>query len=140
MSTPSGSLPVIGAAPGTTMAQLEPGKKFAILPPAAVPQFGVAEWVPAGDNTYRLVARTLPRWHVINGKTMRLLGIACSPRTLVRLMDAGFIETRRPTPNTREFSYDSYLAHVAATADPEFWSQTAPGQKFTNLQRYQQAL
>lgn len=57
-----------------------------------------------------------------------------------RLIVAGFVEARQTAPNTREFSYDSYLAHVEATRDPEFWGQRQPGHRFTNLERFQQAI
>lgn len=132
------TIPVVGAAPGTTV-ELVPGKKFYDLPPAAVPPLGVAEWVPAGGGTYRFVARVLSRWHVLNSRTMRMLGIPCSHATLYRLIRANFIESRQTAPNTREFSYDSYLAHAEATKDPEFWTRREPGQRFSNLERFRQA-
>ena len=131
-------VPVVGA-PAGTVVQIAPGQKIVHLPAEAVPPLVVAEAVATGGGHFRLVGRVMPRWFSYNKKNLRLLGITFSETTMLRLMVAGFVENRRPGPNVREFSYDSYLAHAEATRDPEFWDQTQPGQKFTNLQRYQQA-
>lgn len=133
------SAAVLGALPGTSVV-LEPGKRYLPLPLAVCPPSALGQLVPAGDGTFRFVAQIMPRWFVLNAKTLRLLGIPCSQRTLLRLMIAGFIETRRPAPNTREFSYDAYLAHAEASRDPEFWHRIQPGHRYTNLQRFRQAL
>lgn len=44
------------------------------------------------------------------------------------------------TPGVYQFNYYSYLEHEQATRDPEFWDRKAPGQRFTNRQRYSAAV
>jgi len=132
-------LPVIGAKPGTHVEPL-PGRKFVPLELEAIDAVAIAELVPAGDGTFRLVARICPQWFSCSTKNLRRLGIGISGSSMLRLIRAGFVEGRNETPQVTQFNYFSYRDHQIATNDPEFWDRTEPGQAFTNRQRYSQAI
>lgn len=132
-------LPVVGAKPGTFITPL-PGKKFMPLPLDAIEYVAIAEPMPAGDGTFRVVARICPQWFSCSTKNLRRLGIGISGSGMLRLMRAGFIEGRNITPQITQFNYHSYRRHEEATKDPEFWDAKAPGHPFTNRQRYSQAI
>lgn len=137
MITPT---PVIGCTPGTTV-ELVPGKRFIPLPPESLPPVALAEMVPAGGGTFRPVARICPRFFTVTRANLALLGIAIDVRTLVRLIEAGFVAGGFVSPGIRQFSFDSYQEHAARVMDdPEFWDRISPGHRFTNRQRFQQVL
>lgn len=134
------TLQVVGGRPGQRV-QVVPGKTYVSLTPENVESLALAELVPAGDGTFRPVARICPRKFTISRKNLKRLGIAISETGLKRLVTAGLVAGERITPGVHQFDYFDYLRHEAeVAADPEFWGRTAPGQTFTNLQRYQQAL
>jgi hypothetical protein len=142
MSASSLRLQVVGARAGTAV-EIVPGKTYVSLKPEAMESLALAELVPAGDGTFRPVARICPRKFTISRANLRRLGIAISESGLRRLVTAGFVAGERITPGVHQFDYFDYLRHEAAVAaDPEFWTRTEPepGQRFTNLQRYQHAL
>ncbi len=132
-------LPVIGAKPGT-LVEIIPGRKFVALPVNSVNQLAIAEMVPAGDGTFRIVARICPRYFSCSAKNLRRLGIDISKRTMQRLINGKFVRGQKTTPNLFQFDYFSYLEHEAAASDPEFWDRTEPDQRFSNLERFRQAL
>lgn len=131
--------PVVGALPGARV-EVAPGRTFAPVSPEYVPTLAIAELVPAGDGTFRMMARICPRQFSCSAKNLRRLGIDISAQTMRRLINAGFVRGGKTTPNLYLFDYYSYLEHEKAASDPEFWDQTQPGQKFTNLERFRQAL
>lgn len=131
---------LIGAKPGAKV-ELVPGKTFVSVQPAAVESVAVTELVPAGDGTFRVVARVCPRWFTVTPGNLKKLGIAISVRGLTRLIDGGFVLGMAVTPGVRQFDYFDYRRHEAAVAeDPEFWDRVEPGRKFTNRERYRQAI
>ena len=131
-------LPVVGAKPGT-LAEVMPGKKFVQLPSASLPEVVVAEVVPQGEGTFRLVGRVCPRWFTVKSDTLAKLGIGISRNSMKRLIRAGFVEGQMTIPGVVEFNYHSYLAHHARASDPEFWDQTDDGHKLTNRERLRKA-
>ncbi len=140
MSTSTTSrVPVVGAHEGVTV-EVVPGRKFVPLPPASVPHVAVCELVPAGDGTFRPVARLCPQWFSLNEANLRGLGIGVSRASIKRLIVAGFVTGQQVTPGVYQFDYFSFREHVQRTCDPEFWDQTAPGHKQTNRQRYSAAV
>lgn len=139
MSTSTTTIPVIGAAPGTTV-ELVPGKKFLPLPLAAMQPVAICEVVPAGEGTFRPVARVCSQWFSLNQENLRRLGIGISRAGMKRLIVAGFLVGQQTTPGVYQFDYFSFREHAAKAQNPEFWEETAPGQNFTNRQRYSAAI
>jgi hypothetical protein len=138
MPSPS-TIPVIGALPGT-LVELVPGKKFLPLPPATVEHVAVCELVPAGEGTFRPVARICPQWFSLNQENLRRLGIGISRAGMKRLIVAGFVVGQQTTPGVYQFDYFSYRAHAEKAQDPEFWDQVTSGHGHTNRQRYSAAI
>lgn len=131
---------VVGAKSGTAI-EIVPGRTYMPLKPDSMETMALAELVPAGGGTFRPVARICPRRFTISRKNLKRLGIAISETGLRRLVMAGLVEGERITPGVHQFDYFDYLRHETAVRnDPEFWTRPIPGQKFTNLQRYQQTL
>lgn len=132
-------VPVVGAVPGT-LVEVVPGKKFVPLPITAVPPVAIAELVPAGDGTYRVVARICPQWFTCQSANLRKLGIGISGTSMLRLIRAGFVDGQQTTPQVHQFDYYSYQGHMQRAADPEFWDRTEAGYRKTNRQRYREVL
>lgn len=139
MSSATASLPVVGAKPGTFVTPL-PGKTFIPLALDCVDYVALAELIPAGDGTFRVVARICPQWFSCSTKNLRRLGIGISGTGMLRLIRAGFVEGRNETPQITQFNFHSYRQHQLATNDPEFWDRKEPHHEFTNRQRYSQAI
>lgn len=116
------SVPVVGAKPGTKI-EIAPGQTVAPIDIADVEQVAIADIVPQGDGTFRAVARLSRRWLAVSPRTLRRLGIDHSPTTLHRLIRAGFVRGRQPSPRVYEFELESYLEHLQACEDPEFWTE-----------------
>jgi hypothetical protein len=95
-------------------------RKVAPLPAELTPLFAVSAWQPAGDGTYRPVAKLYERG-VSTAEAEKLTGI--SPDTLRRLIRAGFVIGGQPTPGKFEVNLPSLMAHIEATRDPEFWTE-----------------
>lgn len=139
MSSPSVTVPVIGAVDGTTV-EIVPGRRFVPLANDAVRPVALAELVPAGDGTWRLVARICPQWFPVSSESLRRLGIGLSRSSLKRLIIAGFVEGQLTTPGVYQFDYFSFREHTRRAADPEFWGTVEKGQRLTNAQRYSSAV
>ena len=105
-----------------TSVVIAPGKTVSALPPDAVDAIAIAELQPAGDGTYRPVARLAKRWIINNDANLKTYGIPLSYRSVLRLIRGGFIDGRHATPKTWQFDYYSYLRHLEACKDPEFWT------------------
>lgn len=131
---------VVGAKPGTRV-ELVPGKTYVSLDPANVETVAVTEMVPAGGGLWRAVVRICPRKFALTPQNLTKLGIAISSRGLRRLILAKFVKGETVTPGVHQFDYFDYMRHEAAVAaDPEFWDRKEAGHKFTNRERYRQAL
>lgn len=138
--TTSLSLHVVGAKPGSSV-EIVPGKTFLPLAPENVNTIALAELVPAGDGTFKAVVRICPRYFTVSRRDLRKLNIPISEMTLRRLITARFVSGQAVTPGVTQFDFFSYLDHVRRVdADPEFWSRTDEPHRFTNRERYRQAL
>lgn len=131
-------LPVVGAKAGA-VAEVLPGQRIVPLPDAILPEVVVADVVPAGDGTFRLIGRVSPRWFPVKTEVLQKLGIGISRQSMKRLIWAGFVKGQLTIPGVFEFNYQSYLEHHAKATDPEFWDQKEPGQKLTNRERLREA-
>jgi hypothetical protein len=139
MSQPAVKLPVIGARPGVTVEAL-PGRRYVPIPVEAIDPIAVAEVVPCGGGMFRIVARIGPQWFSCKAKILRGLGIGISGTSMTRLIRGGFVEGWQVTPGVFQFNYHSFKRHEEASSDPDFWERTEPGHRFTNRQRYSQAV
>ena len=95
-------------------------RNLAALPPALIPLVAIADWKPAGDGTYRPVARVHERFVMLK-ELERLFGIPY--RSLRRLAVAGFVASRQVTPGTLHIEIGSLWDHLAACQDEEFWTE-----------------
>lgn len=127
-------VPVVGGKAGV-MVCFPTGESIVPLPAEGVPQIGVAEIVPIGGGTYRVIVRLASAWQLCTRENLLRLGISLSVETMQRLIRAGFVCGNQPTPQIFEFDYYSYEAHQRATRDPEFWDRVEPGQTLTNRAR-----
>ena len=140
--SPPVRLPVIGARAGVT-AEWAPGRRTELKDPEPIERFCIAELVPLGGGTFRVVPRVTSIWLPMTETWLARLGASISENTMRRLGAAGFIRTRQPSPNRHEFNLVSWVEHCAAVeSDPEFWDRevTTPAGKRTNRRRYQEAL
>jgi hypothetical protein len=112
---------VIGARPGATV-ELAPGQRFAAVDAGDMPKICVAEMVPAGGGTFKMMARVLPKEFTNSNRNLRLLGIPLSVDTMQRLIKTGFIQGHQETPQLYVFNYDSYLEFKTQCQAGEFWT------------------
>jgi hypothetical protein len=121
--------------------EITPGHTYVSIPPDNIDTVAITELVPAGGGTFRPVARICPRWFTVARGNLKRLGIAISEQGMARLIRAKFVTGMNVTPGVMQFDYFSYLKHEADVAgDPEFWDRTEPGARFSNRERYRQAL
>jgi hypothetical protein len=109
--------------PGGRSIELAPGevsRKVVALPADLAPVCGVFRWQAVGDGTYRPTARIHEQFVDLQ-VAVEALGV---PRdTLRRLIDAGFIAGRKPSPMRRQVSLASLSKHLEAVEnDPDFWT------------------
>ena len=121
--------------------QIPPGAKVAPAPLEAMPQFAIARWEAQGGNLYAAVVRPWPQWVPVNGQLLRAVN---KPRkTFLRLLEAGLVKSRRPTPHTREVEVESLVAYLEGCQDPEYWEtvvQWPDGRRMTRLARFREAI
>ena len=111
--------------------EMAPGQPVVELPPDRVPKIAVFDLQPAGDGTYRPVARRRELYVTLK-EAEELLRVPY--HILLRLTRAGFVDWDRPTPNCIRLSLASWFEHQERVRrDPEFWSGK-------NLERYKEAL
>ena len=111
--------------------EMAPGEHVVEVPPEVVPKIVVADLVPAGDGTYRLVARRR-ELYIPLAEAAKL--VRFEYRSMLRLVRGGFLESDRPTPNSIRISLASWFEHQERVRrDPEFWSGK-------NLARFQATL
>jgi hypothetical protein len=130
--------PLIGARPGVTV-EAAPGKKLELRESDPLPRYCIAENVPLGGGTYRVIPRPLIDWLSLSQGSLDRLGIGLSENTMRRLGRAEFIKVRQISPSRYEFNFQSWLEHCARCEDPEFWD-TEDSKKKTNRAKYLEAL
>lgn len=113
---------VVGARAGTLI-EVAPGQKIAALKIDQIERVALADILPQGDGTFRAVARVARRWLIVSPRNLRQLGSDHSVATLQRLIKAGFVKGRQPSPRVNEFDLMSYLEHLERCEDPEFWTE-----------------
>lgn len=132
------TVPLIGGRPGVSV-EIAPGKRIEVCDPDPIPRFVIAEMVPLGGGSYRVVPRVLNQWMGISQGTLAKLGITLSENTMRRLGRAEFFEVRQISPNRYEFNLQSWFAHAEKARDPEFWD-TKDAHGKSNRQKYVESL
>ncbi|WP_414664892.1 hypothetical protein [Horticoccus sp. 23ND18S-11] len=127
--------------------EVAPGKRIPVPalpgPAEATPlRYVLAEVVPLGGGTFRLVPRPVMEWMGLSQAALAKVGITLSENTLRRLGRAGFIRVRPVSPNRYEFNFTSWLEHCRRVeADPEeFWDRRENDKGRTNREKYLAAL
>lgn len=139
MSSSSAQLqiPVIGARAGVTVEPV-PGQRYSPVPAGdnVIHPVALAQLVPNGGGTYRLVAQISPRWFAVTSDNLRKLGIGISRKSMVKLIRAGFVTGSHTLPQVHQFDYQSWQAHLEATQTPGFWDREEirgdPPRRLTN--------
>lgn len=136
-------VPVIGALPGTTVEPV-PGQRYvALAADNVIPPVAIAQLVPQGGGTYRLMAQIAPRWFAVTEENLKTLGIGISRKSMIKLIRAGFVEGQQTLPQVHQFDYHSWLAHLEASKESGFWERAelrgSPAQRLTNRQWLYQA-
>ncbi len=118
--------------------EVAPGKSIQPLPQDLdLPKVALVSWQKIGPNEYRPVVRVHERWVRVTGGLPVQLGMGIDYNTLMRLIKAGFIVSRRPAPNTTVIDLESWFAHMQASSDAEFWDRRDdPATRLTNRERY----
>ncbi len=121
--------------------RIPPGAKSAPAPLEIMPLFALPRWEARGDNLYAAVVRPWPAWVPVDAQLLKAVN---KPRkTFLRLLTAGIIKSRRPTPHTREVEVESLVAYMKDCEDPEYWNraeQWPDGRKMTRLARFREAI
>ena len=128
-NTPRKTVPV--AVQGIGIIQVAPGefaRKVADLPPDLAPAAGTVRWQAVGDGTFKPVV-------VIHDQYVKLIRAALHfgvvEQALRRLITAGFVKGRQPSPRAWQVEITSLSNHLRAVeTDPEFWTP-ARVQKFS---------
>lgn len=90
-----------------------------------VPRYGIAQLMRQADGSYLPVLRSWATTIRLKGNQDRireLLGADLGYKVLLRLLKAGFIRGSYATPGTTLIDLASLADHLAAAADPEFWT------------------
>jgi hypothetical protein len=124
--------------PTRTAIQVVPGKNIQPAPEdSKLPKVALVSWQKIGPGEYRPVVRIHERWVKLTCDLPEQLGMGIDYRTVMRLATAGFIASRRPTPNSLLLDLESWFTHLEATKDPEFWDRRDdPSVRLTNRERY----
>jgi hypothetical protein len=122
-TAPKAALPVTLLPGGRTILSA-PGaitSKVLALSPEQAPPCGIFRWQAVGDGTFRPIARIHEQFVDLQ-VAVEALGI---PRdTLRRLIDAGFVKGRKPSPMRRQVNLSSLSDHLdAVERDPDFWTE-----------------
>jgi hypothetical protein len=130
------------AIPPSVHPSLKPGQPIRITPDlavlphaplAAVPAFGLVEWVRTADGKFEARLITHDQWIALSRYPADQIGLPISRDTLLRLGRAGFIRMRRPTPFEWQYHLGSLIEHLEAAEEEDFWDET-------NIKRYREAL
>lgn len=121
-STSAARLPVT-LLPGGKQIAPAPGAltgKVLALAPEHAPTHGIFRWQAAGDGTFKPVARIHDQFVDLQ-IAEDALGV---PRfTLRRLILAGFVAGRKPSPSRWQVNIVSLSDHLATVeSDPDFWT------------------
>lgn len=111
--------------------EVAPGQKIVPLTPELAPSVGIFHWQAMGDNTFRPTARVHEQ-HMNLPLAEKAFGLdRC---TLRRLILAGFVIGRKPSPNLWQVNASSLARHIEAVeSDPDFWTDA-------RIKKYAEAL
>lgn len=134
MSQKKQFVPLVLAQEKDRLVEVRPGQKVVPLPEGQVPRIAVASWQPAGDGTYRPVAKVRERSVKLNKECLAQLRIGVSVHTMKRLILGGFVAGGKVSPQVWSFDVASYEQHERNVyEDPDFWDKCHPDK---NLERF----
>jgi len=109
----------------TQLVEVAPGQYTATaVHPADIPRYGLVRMMRQGDGSYIPVMKQYAQHARMCRELCSRIGLdGISPNTLYRLIQAGFVESKRPSPNVILVDLGSLVEHVEATRDPEFWTR-----------------
>lgn len=103
--------------------QVAPGEFTADASLGEIPRYGLFHMVPDGAGNFRPVLYTVSRRVKLTARLPKQLGLDLTSHSLRVLCEAGFVEYSRPTPRTIQIDLESLAKHLAATEDPEYWTE-----------------
>ncbi len=113
-----------GRSAATPMVEIAPGQWTAgDIHPDDVPRYGLVRMMRQIDGRYLPVLKQHSQYVRMSHDLPELLGLkGLSPKTLYRIIAAGFVASARPAPNVILVDLLSLTEHVQAARDPEFWT------------------
>jgi hypothetical protein len=122
---PSIDVKLLGTPHTATVAQrdfveIAPGEFMAQAPVRFAPKVGVVKFVRVEANLYQPVIQALPL--LVTRAAWREDLYGCGWKTAQSLAFAGFVEYRRPAPGKMSLVVESWLDHLNASNDPNFWT------------------
>lgn len=124
--------------------EIAPGQKVIVgLPDALRPKLGLVSWMPQGDGSYKPVVKTRDSWVKLVDSLPAELGLDVDAKTLRRLVVAGIVEGRQPSPHVTEINLHSLDEHLEACRDPEYWIAVVKwpdGRKISRFAKYKEAM
>lgn len=124
MKTPQLTLIQDGSAARTQLVEIAPGQYVAPRIAAEdVPRYGLFKLLRQTDGSIFPVLKHYAQHVRMTHDLCTRLGLeGLSKGSLYRLIQAGFVACKRPTPNVILVDLGSLVEHVEATRDPEFWT------------------
>lgn len=90
------------------------------------PQFAIAELVrDSQDKSLVRVAPNLKRWVRLTNSVLESIGLGGQKRTMIRLIQAGFIRGGSMAPKSYVMDVDSLIQHLEAVSDDPYWWDVA---------------
>lgn len=108
----------------TRLVEIAPGQWAAgDIHPSDVPRYGLVRLMRQTDGSYIPVLKQHSQYVRMSHDLPEQLGLkGLSPKTLYRIIAAGFVASSRPAPAVILVDLLSLSEHVEAARDPEFWT------------------
>lgn len=114
-----------GQPAATPLVQIAPGQ-WAVgnIHPDDVHRYGLVRMMRQTDGRYIPVLKQYTQYIRVTRELPEQLGLkGLSPKTLYRIIAAGFVASSRPAPNVILVNLFSLAEHVENARDPEFWTR-----------------
>ncbi len=119
----------------TVRAEIAPGEVVQAkdIPRDALPRYALVRLAWAKDGTAVPLLNHYGQYVRLTEDLARSIGIDISYKTLVRLIEEGFVKAARPAPNTYLVDLASLIEHVRVTMEPGWWTPD-------RIKRYRRAI
>jgi hypothetical protein len=106
------------------VSEVSPGKFQAVIPPEDLPRYGIARMMRQPDGRYIPVLSHHSELIQLTPRTPEELGLrGVHWKGLRRLVISGLVSGSFPTPHVCLMSLASFVEHVEATRDREYWTE-----------------